>query len=222
MATIKAAVNLTTFSAFRPATKDTPIEILFGSSSAVKNKSGITELIADNIPLRSKLIPPSNGLLMLYGHKDTSDELQKRRNEALAVGASFKFADVTVDVGDIFPGILDANDIKTVRFANFRRLSADLQQHVLDEFGAYARESGDMLQTDGNRLLQIATRPDLFSRLIEEDKLFKKIQVLVIPVLENGTLRQLAYARSNVSVAKISQNTDSEIIAMPKWFGKKK
>lgn len=222
MATRQSSIQLTTFAAYVPASKDNgDLELKFGSSGIQVDKKGHIDLIADSVPLRSKLVAPGSGLVMLYGHRDTSEELQKKRIEASSLGANFKFAEITVEVGPIFPGIFDESTIKTARFANLRRLTANLQQSILDSFQEYAKEEGEIIDADGDRITEIASRPDLFERLLREDKRFKKLEVFVIPVKEGNMIRQVAYAKSNCKIVSINQNTDSETIVLPKWFGKK-
>lgn len=220
MATKQSSVMLTTFAAFSKG-NNSDLDIKFGSSGTHVQKNGHLDVIADNIPLRSKLLAPGNGMLMLYGHRDTTEELQKRRAEALSLGARFQFAEITVDVGPIFPGIFDDASIKTARFANLRRLTADLQEDIVDIFTSYAKDEGQDFNPVGNRIAEIATRPDLFERLLREDKRFKKLEVFIIPVKEGGLIRQVAYVKSNCKILEINQNTDAETIVFPKWFGKK-
>lgn len=106
-------------------------------------------------------------------------------------------------------------------------MNVALQQEIIDKFAEYVSEekTDHVVDWDMPRIYAIAQRPDLFARLMEEDKDFKKIECIVIPVSDSSAdisakKRQLAYLRPNCKIISIDQNTDSEIIVLPAKFGK--
>lgn len=228
-------IKLTTFTAFvdrKPGTRRNSddsrrIDILFGAVDSRINNEGKVELLADHVPLRDGLTPPQDGLLMLYGYGDISTELPKRRAEARELNATFHFADLHVDVGDIYPGVVDRSILKQQRFVNVSRMNVALQQEILNIFSNYMKEenSDDFDDESASRLQLIAQRPDLFARLLNDDKDFKKLECIIIPVsaskFEGVTkIRNLAYLRKNCKITLIDQQSDSELIILPKGFGK--
>lgn len=217
-----STIKLTTFTAFnKDSGNDNGLNILFGSRNPTKTSSGNYNLEVGSVPISPKLKAPENCLLMLYGLKDCSEELQRRRSQARGAGANFHFAEIEAEVGDIVPGIADEDSIKTCRFANVKRMSSYLQQDIMDSFVEYIKEAGEPVDAGMNRMELISLRPDLFSRLFTENKLFKKIEVLIVPIQEVGRIRQVAIVRPSFKYLKISQSLDDDVLVLPLKFGKR-
>ena len=220
-----STVKLTLFASYtkNKSGPEGKVGILFGASESHLMENGHFGLLFSGVPIAKELPPPaspSEGLLMLYGLRDSTEELQRRRTQARNEGANFQFAELEVEVGEIAVGIIDAELIKKCRFANVKRMSAALQQEIVDTFAEYIEQEGGKPEVEMNRIKSMALRPDLFGRLISEHKLFKKIEVLIIPIEERGVIRQVAYVRPNCKYVSLSQNTDDEILFLPPKFGK--
>jgi hypothetical protein len=223
-----STVRLITFAlyksaALRPKSAD-EVEIIAGASQAKIVKDGKLELVIASCPMQSaQLVPktPVDGILMLYGIRDTTLELQRMRNEARRLNAEFAFADVEVEIGDIEVGLVDRAllDKKTLRFLNVRRMKSSLQADVLKKFSEFAKSENQDIDGSMERVSQIATRPDLWDKLFANDPGFKNLEVLVIPVADDphvlGAMRSLAYVRRNAKITKIVQGSDHVSLAMP-------
>lgn len=217
-----STVKLTAFAGFKKGPKTAPgIEVLFGAADARLGATGNYELLLSSVPLARNLRAPADGLLMLYGLRDSAEELQLRRAEVRAAGGSFQFAELEAEVGTIVTGIIDHEALKHCRFANIKRMSAELQQEIVDTFVEYVAEEGGDPSLEMNRLKAIARRPDLFGRLLAEHKAFKKVEVMIIPVIEGDKMRQIAYVRPNCKYVQFSQSTDDDVLVLPLHFGKK-
>lgn len=73
-----------------------------------------------------------------------------------------------------------------------------------------------------SRIRQIAERPDLFDRFLAEDKDFKHIFVIVIPVADDPNdptkIRQYAYVRPQARVVGVRQGTLEASLVLPAWM----
>lgn len=170
---------------------------------------------------------PAGLLIMLYGFRDAIDEIKRQRDIAASMGVRdgvkqtiFGMIKIGFEVGEIYPGVVHPEQLPNLRFANVRRMSADLQKEILRRFEKYvAEEGGDIAEM--RRVQQIASRPDLFGRLLK-DKMFKHLDILVAPVEmreQSGVSRLSQYAFVNRSAVpvEVDQNVGSEIsIALPK------
>lgn len=217
-----STVKLSVFAAFkrRPKKAPTPgVDVVFGAKGFRINEQGLAELETASVPLAEGLTPPVGGLLMLYGLRDLTDELQRRRAEARAVGAAFQYAEFEVEVGDIVVGIIDKETLPGCRFANVKRMSIGIQQDIMDCFVEYIREEGGEPDVTMNRIKAIARRPDLFGRLLSENPDYQRLEVLIIPVEESGQVRQVAYVRDNCKYIALRQSQDDEILYLPENFG---
>lgn len=182
-------------------------------------------LTLDHAPLNGGLRPPEGGLLLLYGLRDCMEEMRVRRTRARTRGDEFHFAELSVEVGEIPTSKIEREDLKTIRFANVLRMSAALQSMILTTFAKYIEgEGGDPESLDGSMsaVNQIATRPDLFGRLMEKHPEFKHLDVLVIPVSDDPKrptfVRQMAIVRSGAQISEMAQNVESSEFVLPDWF----
>lgn len=231
----QSSVRLTVFSIFRrrktPETAGSPVDVLYGASSGRLGDDGKLELLADSVPFhsdsfRNKGPRPGFGLLMLYGIRDSLEEMQYWRFKAREMGAEFVCAEFEFEVGTIEPKLTDRQLLKATagknRFLNFRRMKSELQTEVLESFSAYAISNGEKADENLSRVSQIANRPDLFDRLLVEDRDFAALDILVIPVADDdalpGKMRQLAYVKPEAKVLSILQKSDESRILLPPWM----
>lgn len=217
-----STVVITAFAIFRRVPDSSDVELFHGASDVSVNGSNELELVLASAPIDDSLTPPKGALLALYGFKDRTDELQKRRREAATLGANFQSMEIEVEVGYIESNIMDREKLKDARFANVGRMSTVLQMEIIEKFKSYAKESrSKKLPADMDRLSTIGSRPDLWARLLDDDADFRNIELLILPVLEEGSVRMVALLRPNFKYVNIVQNNDGEILVLPKGFGKK-
>lgn len=182
-------------------------------------------LTLDHAPLNGGLEHPEGGLLLLYGLRDCMEEMRVRRTRARTRGDEFHFAELSVEVGEITTSKIEQDDLKSIRFANVLRMSAALQGEILTTFASYiVDDGGDPESLDGSMtaIRQIATRPDLFGRLLQNHRDFKHLDVLVIPVSDDPKrptfVRQMAIVRSGAKITEMEQNVESCEFVLPDWF----
>lgn len=231
----QSSVRVTAFSVFKrrktPDTVGSPVDILYGASSGRLDDNGKLELLADSVPFhagsfKNKAPKPGFGLLMLYGIRDSLEEMQYWRIKAREMGAEFASAEFEFEVGTIEPKLTDRQLLKATagknRFLNLRRMKSELQIQVLESFSAYAKSDGEESDENLSRVSQIANRPDLFDRLLVDDQDFAALDVLVIPVADDdalpGKMRQLAYVKPGAKLLSIQQNSDESQILLPSWM----
>lgn len=222
-----ASVKLTAFASFRvPSNKpDADLDIVYGASRGKILGQGpearrILEM--GNVPIGAGFKAPEGGLLMLYGFRDNIEELRQRRVVARESKAEFHYAEVEVQVDTIVVGLVDKAALKGLKFVNVRRMTAGLQSHVLAEFSKYVQEEGGSEDEEMSKVQQIAQRPDLWGRLLENDANFKSIDVVVIPLADDSNapnrVRQLAFVRHGANVIGVDQNTEINQFVLPEWF----
>ena len=225
---LPSTVKLTAFSIYkRSATAVTP---MYGAVAG-RIDDGRVQLLADSVPFHSasfkdKAPKPGFGMLMLYGVRDTLEEMHFWRTEARKQNAEFAHAEFEFLVGDIEVGLMSRAMLKDAagksKFLNLRRMKADLQTSILDNFAAYSKAEGKNIDVDMTRVSQIATRPDLFDRLLQEDSYLSKLDLLVIPVSDDpevpGRMRQVCYVKPGAEVVSIVQGTDAATLLLPKWM----
>ena len=176
---------------------------------------------------RAKAPKEGCGLLTLYGVRDSLEELHYWRTLARDLDAEFASAELEFEIGHIEPGLTDRALLKSTagkksRFLNFRRMKASLQTEILERFTAYSVSDGTGIDEELNRVSQIATRPDLFDRLLVEDPDLSKLDILVIPVADDpalpGRMRQVAYVKPGATlVSTVHSNSEARIL-LPAWM----
>ena len=177
--------------------------------------SGRLPIIFGSVALPVGMHLPSSVMVMLYGFRDAVEEIDRQGKILAPTHADcFQTIGVNFEVGDIFQGIMTAEDLPHARFANVKRMSSNLQHHIRDRFEHYLVRDG--LSIDGiGRLKQIGRYPHLFDRLLRE-KAFKHLEVLVIPVEdESGRMRQFALVTRNAKPIAIEQNGGNLIVGVP-------
>ena len=231
----QSSVRVTAFSIFKrrktPDATGSPVDVLYGASSGRFGDDGKLELLADSVPFHSvsfknKAPKPGFGLLLLYGIRDSLEEMQYWRIKAREMGAEFVYAEFEFEVGTIEPKLTDRQLLKATagknRFLNLRRMKSELQIQVLESFLTYAESDGEESDENLSRVSQIANRPDLFDRLLVDDRDFAALDILVIPVADDnelpGKMRQLAYVKPCAKVLSILQGSSDVRILLPAWM----
>lgn len=230
-----SSVKLNIFSIYKvigtPGTSGASIQTLAGSVNARFGENNRVELLADSVPFhadsfRNKAPKPGFGLLMLYGIRDTLEEMHFWRTKAREMGAEFTSAEIEFAVGDIEVGLTDRAKLKAAsgkgKFLNLRRMTSALQSQVLHRFSEYAASEGANINEEMTRVSQIATRPDLFDKLLEDDSDLAKLDILVVPVADDpaapGRMRQMAYVKPGAEILSIVQGSDQATILLPIWM----
>lgn len=203
------------------------VTALDGAQDARIGDDGRVELLASSVPWRSKKFAAPQpgagfGMLLLYGIKDTLEELYRWRNKARQIGADFAYAEFDVEVGIIEPGLVSRDLLKTrgreSRFANLRRMNVMLQGEILQ-----AMRKHDPAVT---KMVDLAARPHLFDMIFEDDKEIANLDVFVIPVADDdetpGLMRQVAYVRPGSKILGVNQGSDQASIFLPSWMTDKK
>ena len=169
----------------------------------------------DSVKLPARKKAPANGLMMLYGFRDSLQEMTRQRLLLTKNNPAVHFHPVSIDfdVGDIYPGIVPMQLVAKQRFLNIKRSSAEVQKEIRSRFETFIEEEGGSVQ-DIKRIQQIAGRPDLFGRLIESEP-FSNVEILVFPVLTDNGLRQFAMVTHKACMVELIQNPHSRIIAVP-------
>lgn len=225
-----STARLTSFALYKP-TQTKPgaaPQILTGASRASISASGRLELEAASVPTHSVALAkhlPTGGLLMLYGLRDAMLELQRMRSEARRVQAEFAYVDLEVDLGTIESGLVDRQALQRrpdLQFLAFRRMKADLQLEILQRFHQYAQADGSSFNDKLSRTEQIASRPDLWDRLCDDDDDFRHLKVIIIPLGDSDGspdgVRYVAYARPGLHVVTAVQGSDHVALNLPAWM----
>lgn len=212
-----SVVKLTALSIFDVDEKTMLPSIKSGASLVTLREDGRRLITMGNVPLDWRMDPPGGGLLLLYGFRDTLDELKKRRAEARQAGSDFHIAELSVEVGDIAAPLVNERTIKDLKFVNVKRMTAGLQSIILSEFSKYASQCGET--EDLAKIQQIARRPNLFEPLLDESPLFKHLDLIIIPVADDprrpSFIRQVGYIRNSAKITHIEQNTERNEFVLP-------
>lgn len=211
--------------------KDDPVEAFYGASTIRVNDSGVVELLLDSAPYHSdafatKKPKPGFGMLMLYGIRDSLDEMYFWRTKARELKAEFAYAEFEFRVGEIEVGLTDRNTLRSApgrnRFLNVRRMKASLQTDILARFTDYANADGLDIKEEMRRVSQIANRPNYFDHLFQDDDDLAKLDIVVIPVADDpaipGKMRQMAYVRPGAEIVSIVQGSTAATILLPDWM----
>lgn len=151
---------------------------------------------------------------LLYGFRDTLEEIGRRRAEAREFGAEFQFAEVEFDVGKIHEAMVDEKTLATLQFVNVRRMTAATQRLIMNRFREY---SGN----DMKSIQEIAKHPNLYERLLEEEP-FNNLGIIVHPVLDGDLMRQVAYVHPRATPKSFSQSAQRLLqIRLPDWISSK-
>jgi len=142
------------------------------------------------------LMPPADGLTLLYGQRVGMLGLAQVR--ALLGQSGLRAVPVTVtlahDIGA--RSHYQTADLKKTRILHLDRLSADLRDRVIDLFTGYAASEGIPFvpsdkATVHERFQVVMNRPHLVARLREERE-FRHLDVICYPVMTAGKLTKRA------------------------------
>ncbi len=219
-----STVALTAFSVFRKVTNN-DVEILCGASAVRTTDHGVT-LEVTSVPLRDNIFPqfPRGSLALLYGFRDALDELSRQRLGARDRRAEFASLNIAVDVGDVVVGHVALDTLRKARFANVKRMTAELQDLILTRFARYAAaksKSSSEYSAGATRLERLARHPELFDRLLATDSDFKNLDVLVIPTASLDApdrIRQVALLRPQARILTCTQNAEHVSLELPGRF----
>lgn len=229
-----STIKITTFALFKtkgkPGAPGSTIDPLVAVAARFNEVSGQIELLAGSVPyhadsFKNRAPKPGCGLLMLYGIRDSLEEMHFWRTRARELGAEIATAEFEIDVGTIEVGLTDRDLLKATngknRFLNIRRMKKSLQIDVVTKFAEYVVSEGYELE-GSMRVSEIATRPDLFDRLFEDDNELSKLDILVIPVADDpevpGRIRQVAYLRPGARVVSEVHGSAGAKILLPAWM----
>ncbi len=232
LATLKpSTVKVITFAVYSKSgsARAPKIKCIHGASDARVAEDGVIELLIDNIPFNSKTFKgkppaPGKGLLMLYGNTDPLADQARWFATARANGWQIARAELEIEVGYMEAGMVSRQILKEygryMHFANLRRLTADLQTSIAEDFARYAEK--EMSTVDAERLQDVARNPQYFDRLFEEDKDFSRLTVFATVLLDDPQfpkkMRQVAYVRPEAKIVDIRQGGTDVRLVLPSWM----
>lgn len=214
-----SVVELKGFASHKQGT-DHLTTILFGANSVQmieQNSRWRVALTMSNVSLDPGVMLPQDGLLLLYG-RDAIPATSSAFKLALEQNAKLQTAILRIEIGEITVGNVTPDELRKgdVKFLSWTRLSVELQNDI------YAYFSRKMNITDDNQITLelISSRPDLFEKLLEEDRDFQNIRLFVIPVKDAKKIRYLAYVprRAAGYLLSVAQGTDSALLLPPIWL----
>lgn len=228
----KAVVRLTSFCIYRVHGKfgepKASIEVIAGGADARFTPEGKVQILASSAPFHTKSFAKrapkvGHGFLALYGRRDALEELQFWRGQARKENAEFAYVDFEVQVGRIADTIVDRDDYLAdpeLGFMNISRLKSGAQDEIRATFASYIDRAGGRSGVSMSQVSQIATRPDLFDTLFEEDEAFKNVRLLVTRIADDeqpGKMRQIAYVRPGATIQLMQQGSDHVDVLLPSW-----
>lgn len=216
-----STIILSAFATFRR--RGDELEHVSGISASRLRDDGRYELTLKSVPFieprfSGRAPAVGEGMLMMYG-RDRMEEMQRQRAKARATGAELACAEFEFEVGSIETNLIDRNNINGQRFANVRRMKAELQTQLLYRFAGYVDAEGGNSDLTMARVVQIATRPELYARAFKDDKDLAGLDMLVVPVAdgEDHAIRQLAYVRPKARLVSVCQGGEVDLV-LPEWM----
>jgi hypothetical protein len=221
-----STVTLSAFAVYKQ--NGTKLKLIAGASESVVTANNKRVLRVGSVPFAkpsfAKMAPKVNeGLLMLYGSHDQMDELQRQHALTRELGTVMAHARFEFEVGAIEVGLTDCRMLNMSggknRFLNVRRMKRELQHHVLGRMAEYVHEEGGNSDRTMFEVVQMAKRPDLFARVLNDDPGMSQLDMLVIPVAdgEDGQVRQLALVRPSARLISVRQFGEVELV-LPEWM----
>jgi len=138
-------------------------------------------------------------------------------------------AEFEYEVGAIYPNLVDRKTIRefrnesgaSIRFANVSRMKREMLLDVLAKFQQFIKEEGgkvDQMATTRD----MATRPDLWVKVLESDQDLKQIDILVVPVADlegpKSHSRQVAWVRPGTKIVSTMQSRTDIRLLNPSWM----
>lgn len=187
-----------------------------------------------NVNLPSGMVPPSPGLTLLYGFRDTLGEIKRQYSLAEAEGKRLFSFRLDVDVGDIPSSRITLADLEHIRFLHLGRLTAEVENLILKKWMRYipedwreraaeqaaARSSDEELERAlpyrYNQFL--IGRPDLMSRLHEEPE-FRHLDAIVYRLAGDEMSRFVCTLFRTTGVRSIECLDEQMKVDVPKLKG---
>ncbi|HEX3141566.1 MAG TPA: hypothetical protein VHQ87_16035 [Rhizobacter sp.] len=232
--TTPSKVKLTLFGLYRARVAEgqlRAVQRMVGAYDVRLGDDGRAEVLTGSVPFNDRRFDPMApkagfGILALFGIRDTIEELQRWRAIGRNSNAEFAYAELWVDVAEIEVKLANRESLKAPgrrsRFLNLRRTTVDFQKDVLATFQRYVREEGGDPDATMARVQDIASRPDLFDRLLYEDADLRDIDVFVLPLADMpdspGRMRQVAYLRPGAKIVEFAQGSDQVSMFLPTWM----
>lgn len=240
-----STVRLQAFAVIKPVHQSPgAFEILHGGSDIRRNvdKDGneFTEILLDSVPFRlpsmsrriAEVSKRKDGLYFLYGTRDSLSETAFWSAEARRSGAMLTTVEFEYDIGGQHQGLIDRKLLEEYKnesgeplgFANFGRMKRTLQLELLAEFQRLIKDEDGSDISTMQSARDISSRPDLWAKIMNSKeksmKIFKQIDVLVIPVadLDTNTSRQVAWVRPKTPMLSIMQSRTDIRLLNPSWM----
>lgn len=221
-------VQLTFFSLFHVRGEE--FAPLVGAEKIWRDAGGAVHVSVASVPFHSRAMdryaPRAGGLLALFGIRDALEELQHWRTIARQSKAEFSSLQLQVEVGNVHAGVVTREVLNAqgeqLRFLNIRRSASGLQKELLQQFASWVAEEGGDPATTMATVAQMATRPDLYARVMEQDPDFQHVDVLVFALADRADpryTRQVAYLRAGAPLAEQRQGDPAVLMHLPVWMG---
>lgn len=166
----------------------------FPAPRAVSRKNGRTSIVLGDVPLPEGVVAPKNALTMLYGFKDSLEEMKRQYQRAAENDMDLVKVSMRLHVGEIIPGSTTMLNIGQTRFLNLRRADEELLKQVtgsvnnlLETMKKSARPVNFV-----DSFKSIAHRPDIICDAIRATDLFRHINAVVYEVPDGTRGRQVA------------------------------
>lgn len=223
-------VQLTFFSLFhRRGEEDGQLQPLVGAKKVWRGVDDELHVDVTSVPFHTRAMdryaPRSGGLLGLFGIRDALEELQHWRAVARHSQAEFASLQLQVNVGVVHTGVITRDVLRaqreSVRFLNIRRNATGLQKELLQQFAAWVGEEGGNPAATMTTVAQMALRPDLYARVMEQDADFRHVDVLVFPLADRAdprNTRQIAYLRAGAPIQDARQGDGQVHMHLPFWM----
>lgn len=128
-------------------------------------------VVLGDVDLPAGMLPPKPGLTLLYGFRTSRQFISRRILQAEERRQKIYLINLLVDVGEVPPGQMNANDLPRARFMHLGRISRDigtdvsrLWVHLLPK--GLSAEQAEKLFIHANGQITIS-RPDLIGGLRE-------------------------------------------------------
>lgn len=231
METFGSKVQLTLMNLFRHnGVAGNAVLLPFVGTERIWQEEGKTHLIAASIPFHDRAMDAlaprhGQGMLALFGIRDSLSELQHWRSVARSSQARFTSLQMQVDIGITHSGVVTRELLRSrqeqLRFINVKRCAAEMQKEWLARFAQWVREEGAQPSERMCHVRDMAKRPDLFERLMWEDHDLQHVDVMVLPLADwpgSDRTRQVAYVRAGASIVHVLQGSDQVQVHLPNWM----
>lgn len=160
----------------------------FPQPKLVTRENDRTRIVLGDIPFPEGVPHPENALTLLYGFRDSLDELKKQYAYASANDMDLVKVSMKLDVGDIIPGTTSEENVDQTRFLRLKALTHDLQQIIVDGVNELLAKSDDKNVKFFERMTEAGQRPDLICQAIRNERIFRHVNSVVYQI-PDGTPR---------------------------------